>query len=198
MSEPVDDAAHGGEDLVQADVAALYGRHYETMCDAALSVLAPNGLAREAEDAVHAVAFNLVRMRQRGRLTPREDWGGYLWKASRNEALKIVRDRRKSDSLDQHLEDEDGAGEQLAERTEGHDPVGEEIEQRDRAERLWEAMAQLALDQRSRRIVTGYYFFNMTDAQLGDELGISGQRVGVIRRGVQRKLAEQLRGGEQA
>jgi RNA polymerase sigma factor (sigma-70 family) len=190
MSTRSERAERDAPAVVQLDVAALYDAYSDKLFSGALSVLSVNGLTSEAGDAVQAVVTNLARMYVEGTLTPRDDWAGYLWKSARNQALKIVRSW-KTDSLDQRLEQ--GVADKLAERTDGLDPTAEHVESSDAAARLNAALEQL--DPRRRRIVTGYYLDDMTDAQLGAELNISGQRVGALRRDSHQKLARLLDGG---
>lgn len=177
--------------VVQLDVGALYLAHSDKLLGGALSVLKPEGLVSEAGEAVQTVVTNLQRMHFQGTLTPRDDWAAYLWRAASNEALKIVKQRKKTDSLDQKIEQ---AGAERCDPARGLDPTAEQAEVRDSAARLGAALDKL--DPRGGRILCGYYLEDMTDAQLGEELNISGQRVGVIRRGVQERLVRLLEGGE--
>jgi RNA polymerase sigma factor (sigma-70 family) len=191
MSRTTSDAGGQPYVAVQLDVGALYTEHKHKLFGGALCVLRPEGLVSEAGDAVQTVVTHLQRMHAKGTLTARDDWAGYLWKSARNEALRIVRQRDKTDSLEQRIEHN---GTERIDPTQGLDPTAEQAEDQDTAARLGAALDQL--DSRSRRIFFGYYIENMTDAQLGEEHNLSAQRVGVIRRDAQAKIAQLLDGGE--
>lgn len=196
MTAPSDRTDSDGEPVasagMQVDVAALYNSHHRTMHAAAMRVLAPNGLSGQASDAVQVVVHALQEMHRRGRLTERKDWAPYLRKATRNAALEIIKDHKpdRVQSLDVLREE----GQDFSDRTEGHDPVGDEAILARQAQQLHDAIDQVGLNPREREILVGYFFHDRSDAELADDLGISRERVGFIRRSVQNQLGRHMEG----
>lgn len=185
-----------GDEPTQVDVGALYYEYGGKIEDGARHVLEGNDA--DTFDAVQTVVLKLQDMHHRGVLTPRQDWAPYLWRAGRNAALDIITTQQKLGTWTVPLDSavDDGLADRVHDRTDGFDPVADRVVLRHDVRRLWAAMDQLGLDARGRRVVTGYWVDDLTDADLGRELGITGQRVGVIRRDIQDKLAHALQGGE--
>jgi len=156
------------------------------MYGAAASVLNRAGLAGQVEDAVSTVVATLFKMRRSGQLTPKDDWAPYLRRAASNEALRIVAAHARVSPVPDDMP--------LADRTEGLDPVSDEATLRAMGGRLREAVNQL--EPRQRRIVHGYYWQHRTDGELGEELGLTSQRVGQLRHSAERRLGQLLGGGE--
>jgi len=188
VSDPAAEAS-GELPAEQVDPAALYLTHRKVMSAAARQVLGTT-YASEIDSAVGEVMATRTAMHRRGGLTPVENWAAYLKQAVRNAAMAIVTKRTQVTSLDETPH----AGAQLPADI-GADPIGDQLLIRVRSAAVHNAIDQLD-DRRSQRIVIGRYFDGLTDRELGDELDLTGQRVGQIRRVAERKLAELL-GGEQ-
>lgn len=180
---------------VQPDVEALYHRHREAMFASARKVLGPNFMVSDAGDAVSIVMKNLQQAHSRGQLTNKDDWESYLRWSVRNAALAIVEARTGTDSLDAILETTDGS-DTIHDRTEGLDPVAELVIERAEQRDVRAAIAQAGFTDRQLYALHAYFAKQMTDEQIGDWLGITGQAVGKMRRRSQSKLKDLMEGGE--
>lgn len=180
---------------VQPDVAALYERYADVMHASARKVLGPNSMDSDVGDAVSTVIKNLLATHSRGQLTNKDDWQSYLRRAARNEAQRIVLARLRTASLDE-LDDSNASSRIFHDRTEGMDPVAEQVIQRADEHEVRAAIARAGLTDREMNVLYGYFEDGMTDAQIGDGLGVSGQAVGKMRRRAQDKLRELLEGGD--
>lgn len=172
-------------ELVQLDPAALYLTHRDAIWRSARKVLG-SGFASEVERVVQQVAVILVRQHRDGKLTPKDNWEAYLRRVAKNEALAVIEDLSQTDSLDQAEEEGRLATDPL------DDPVVREAEHRGQVAALASALDRL--DDRQRRIVLGSLLEEMSNRQLGSELGVTGQRIGQIRTDALRILARELGG----
>ncbi len=181
--------------VVQPDVAALYNRHKDAMRASAQKTLAPNSMSSDVDDAVSAVVVNLQNARSRGELHDKDDWEPYLRRSVRNAALVIVSTRAKTDSLDEVLETINGI-DTFRDRTEGLDPVAEQVIERGEHQDVRAAISRAGLTDKQQHILCAYFTRGMTDEAIGDQLGVTGQAVGRMRRRAQNTLKAILEGGE--
>jgi RNA polymerase sigma factor (sigma-70 family) len=180
---------------VQPDVAALYERYADAMHASARKVLDPNSMDSDVGDAVSTVMKNLQAAHVRGQLENKDNWESYLRWSARNAALAIVRDRRAIDSLEE-IDDSNSSSRIFHDRTEGMDPVADQVIQRFEERDVRAAITRAGFTDRQLYVLYGYFVRGMTHEQVGDWLGVSGQAVGRMRHRAQDKLRELLEGGD--
>ncbi len=180
---------------VQPDVAALYERYADAMHASARKVLGPNSMDSDIGDAVATVMRNLQAAHARGQLGNKDDWKPYLQWAARNEALRIAKARLRTASLEE-IDDSNASSHIFHDRTEGMDPVAEQVIQRAEERDVRAAIARAGFSDRQMYVLFGYFVKGMTDEQIGDWLGVTSQAVGKMRRRAQDKLRELLEGGD--
>lgn len=180
---------------VQPDVAALYDRYADAMHASARKVLGPNSMNSDVGDAVSTVMKNLQVAHARGQLQNKDNWEPYLRWSARNAALAIVQKRRETDSLEE-IDDSNSSSRIFGDRTEGLDPVAEQVIQRAEERDVRAAIARAGFTDRQLYVLYAYFVKDMTQEQIGDWLGVSGQAVGKMRRRAQDKLRQLLEGGD--
>lgn len=158
------------------DVAALYARHRVAMLRTAGAVLSGTGV--EPGEAVAQVVANLHDMHVRGTLRDVDSWEAYLVSSVRNAAARLA----GRTAREQPVEDVD-----LVVVLPGAPaPTEETVVMRDEARR------RLArLDPRKRAIIAGLYVTELTLAELGEQFGITPQRVGQLRDEALNKMREE-------
>lgn len=172
-------------DRTTPDVAALYQRHHGHLRRHAEQHL-PVHLRHEAGAALSTVFMRLLTQERDGRLAAQDNWPAYLQTAVTNACTDIIRATRA------HLEiDDDDA---LVHRDTPADPTGDsvadQVDQTRTASRVRAAVNRLP--ERERRIVIGVVVDRRTNKHIGEELGITGQRVGQLFRTALATLAEEV------
>ncbi|GAA1292189.1 sigma-70 family RNA polymerase sigma factor [Saccharothrix xinjiangensis] len=158
------------------DVAALYLR-YHAILDGYARRYLPLQRHDDAKDAVMTVFRRLTDMKAKGTLHDQPNWEAYLKRAARNACLDIVGGNRDHEELDPE--------DLRIHRDAAADPTGDSVVDAIlRREKLVRAVAALdvldAIDTRLRPIVIGRLFEERTDRDIGEQLGITGQRVGQL------------------
>ena len=196
-----DDTTSGGDrnpvtDFpVQPDVAALYDRYGDAMYQSARKVLALHSMESDAGDAVGNVIKNLLQAHSKGQLEHKREWEPYLRKACRNEALNIVKKRLETSSLEE-LDDTNASSMHFLDRTQGLDPVSDEVAQQAEQREAGAAVARARLTHRQADVVFSYFTEGKTDEEISVELGITRTSVSKTRRTAQSKIAQVLQGGD--
>jgi RNA polymerase sigma factor (sigma-70 family) len=180
---------------VQPDVGALYDRYGDAMHASARKVLAAHSMESDAGDAVGVVVKRLVEAHTRGEVDHKDNWEPYLRRACRNEALRIAKKRLETGSLEE-LDDSNASSRHFLDRTQGLDPVAEQVMQWDAEREAGAAIAQAQLTDRQAYVVFCYFDKHMTDEQISAELGISRSAVSKARRAAQDKIERALQGGD--
>lgn len=157
----------------QVDIAALYARYHARLRAHALRCL-PRDLHHEADTALMTVFTRLVASRVEGRLEEQPNWEAYLKRSVKNACLDIL----KADHGDQKIDPDDPR----IHREAAADPTGDTAADRtDHHERVRRAKAALdgldSVDPRLRIIVVGKLVNERTNRDLGQEFGLTGQRV---------------------
>jgi len=180
---------------VQPDVAALYARFGGAMHASARKVLDAHSMRSDADDAVTIVIKRLLEAHSRGELDQKDDWEPYLRRACRNEALRIAKKRLEIGSLEE-LDDSNASTAHFLERSQGLDPVAEQVVQWAEERQAGAAVAEARLTDREAYVVYRYFTAGMTDEQISAELGVSRSAVSKTRRSAQNKIRRTLEGGE--
>lgn len=155
------------------DLAAVYLRYHAMLRNFAGKCL-PSHLKSEEDIAVATVFTRLLAKQNHGTLGDIENWEAYLVTAVRNACRDIVKLKKNEEELDD--KDMRLHGNALSDPT--SDSVIEEIMQKEK-----QAIVRVALeslDDQSRRIVAGKVENNLSNAEIGRQLGLTGQRVGQI------------------
>lgn len=189
-----DDAAAAGLG-VQPDVAALYTRYGPAMLDSARRVLEAHSMGSDADDAVGVIVKRLLEAHAGGELDQKDSWEPYLRRASRNEALRIAKKRLGTGSLDELDDSNASQAHLLLDRTEGFDPVGEQVVQWAEERQAGAAISEARLTDREGYVVHRYFTDGRTDEQIGMELDISRSAVSKTRRSAQSKIRQIFEGG---
>jgi RNA polymerase sigma-70 factor (ECF subfamily) len=150
----------GDVPAVEQGFERLFREHYQTVYRTAYGVL---GRAHDAEDVAQTVFLRVLRA------TPAREWaknpGAYLYRAAVNEALNVVRSRKR-----QVLTDD-------PERYE-LPPAGRAPESSDETHRrLYEAVAELSPG--AAEIVILRYVHGCSDAEIAKRLGTSRGTIAV-------------------
>jgi RNA polymerase sigma factor (sigma-70 family) len=181
----------GGEDTLGAppahtDVAALYARYHPRLLRHAHSVLTDH--PDLAQDALMTVFSRLLRRQHEGKLTEQPNWEAYLLRAVRNACLDLLDASEKAHPVEEPAPD---AATQLRAPA---DPTGDAVAQRldDAAKRRRVSAALTALPPRLRQIVIQKTAHGRTNADIGRELGLTGQRIGQLHDQAIRQLREEV------
>lgn len=177
---------------VPPDLAALYQRHHARLRRVAFAAL-PLYLHSEVDVALMTVFCRLLQLESRDELPQPSSWEAYLVRAVKNVCVDMCRVRRD----DRHAEFDASALDHdsfAGRRRDGLlDPTAdmavEGMDAEGRRERV--RLAVGSLDERARVIVIGS-LDGLSNAELGRQLGISGQRVGQLYRQALEQLREEL------
>lgn len=171
----------------KSDLAAQYARHHERLHQFAGSFF--RGRRPEAaEDAVMLVFTHLMDLAEKGELTDKgATWEPYLRRAIRNRCIDIIREEKRTR---EHFP----PGDESKQRVVTLDPLGDAVSERDEAacrlNRLRVALA--GLSDRHAVIIKLKFWDLLTDKQIGETLGISGQAVGQQLRTALKRLNEEV------
>ncbi|WP_363094387.1 sigma-70 family RNA polymerase sigma factor [Pseudonocardia sp. 73-21] len=217
-ASPTSPATLGFDENPPPAPAALYRDHGLHLRRVAAHVLGDAATRDGVDEVLQGVFGELVRLLGEERLDGVQNWRAYLTTMIRNAAIthgRVLAEERtriqplaSDDSLSGDTGDRDDTGEHGddaqpgaidtfgARHATGPDPTGEAVlarlvtdpARREAEHRLDGALA--ALDGRARRIIEGRYRDRMTNQALGDELGITGQRVSQIHDQTLRHLRE--------
>ncbi|MEC3975788.1 RNA polymerase sigma factor [Amycolatopsis sp. H20-H5] len=177
----------GSTDGPAADPGALYLRYHETLRRYAVTKL-PARLRSEADTALSIVFTRLVNCHKENQMPRPGNWEAYLHGAVHNACKDLVKAR-------QHEEVDDG--DPRIHRDAPHDPTADSVVEQDehleQAERADRAKAALdALDERSRAIVIAKHARCRTNKEIGEDLNLTGQRVGQLYKEAFQRLKEEV------
>lgn len=190
---------------IRPDVAALYSKHRQLMSNTAFRVLGPTR-RDHVQDVVQDAWAKVQQHYKRPAENDPDNWAAWLATVTRNCAYDRL---AKEKPYDDYAELDSLAGEDRAteaddrptvrpRRAADPDPVGDEVIERDRVQRLRALIAQLPQDEativHTKLLEDGY-----SNAEIGRMLATprTGQSVGQVLRRVLADFAQELKGGPQ-
>ena len=186
-----------GPDPVVPSVAALYLEHGDHLRRVAAAKLGADATRSEVTEVVQEVFADLARLLGDGQPAV-DSWRAYLTTMTSNTVVARGRARTRDRTHQQPLDTDEVDSQQYRAGIGGADPTADTVVARlviDPAEQRRDehvARALGDLDPRSRRIIEGRYRDGLTNRTLGEELGISGQRVSQLHDQALRRIHQEV------
>lgn len=190
---------------IRPDAAALYSKHRQLMSNTAFRVLGPTR-RNHVQDVVQDAWAKVQQHYKRPVANDPDNWAAWLVTITRRCAYDRL---AKEKPYDDYAELDSLVGEDRAAQPDEHrpvrprkpappDPVGDEVIERDRVQRLRALIAQLPQDEativHTKLLEDGY-----SNAEIGRMLATprTGQSVGQVLRRVLADFAQELKGTQQ-